>query len=98
MEKLDCTTKISKRNLDRIAKLKISGYEPNDYIINLALKILEGNKDKLLQGQFVKEKLVHSSKISKKTLQRISNLKVSGYEPNNFIIGKALDLMEVGRG
>ena len=98
MEKLDCTTKISKRNLDRIAKLKISGYEANDYIINLALNFLEKNKDKLLQVGFVKEKLVHSSKISKKTLQRINRLKVSGYEPNDFIIRRALDLMEVDRG
>jgi Co/Zn/Cd efflux system component len=98
VEKLDCTTKISRKNLDRITKLKISGYEPNDYIINLALEFLEENRNKLLQGGFIKEKLVHSSKISKSTLQRISSLKVSGYEPNDFIIGRALDLMEVERG
>jgi len=94
VKKLDCTTKISKKNLDRIAKLKVSGYEPNDYIINLALEFLEKNQEKLLQGGFSKEELKHSTKISKKTLQRLANLKVSGYEPNDFIIGRALDLYE----
>ena len=40
------TTKISKENLDRIKKLKMSGYEPNDYIIKLALDALEEKKRK----------------------------------------------------
>jgi len=40
------TTKISKENLDRIQKLKITGYEPNDYIIRLALDALEEKKRK----------------------------------------------------
>ncbi|OGI82102.1 hypothetical protein A3B93_01900 [Candidatus Nomurabacteria bacterium RIFCSPHIGHO2_02_FULL_42_24] len=94
MDKLGCTTKISKKNLDRIAKLKISGYEPNDYIINLALGILEKNKEKLLHGNFPKEELKHSTKISKKTLQKLASLKISGYEPNDLIISRALDLYE----
>lgn len=34
-------TKISARNLKRIQALKQSGYEPNDYIIGLALDLLE---------------------------------------------------------
>ncbi len=34
-------TKISQRNLERIKRLKASGYEPNDYIIGLALDALE---------------------------------------------------------
>ena len=34
-------TKISEQNLERIAALKVSGYEPNDYIIGLALELLE---------------------------------------------------------
>jgi hypothetical protein len=37
-------TKISQRNFERIQKLKKSGYEPNDYIIGLALDALEGEQ------------------------------------------------------
>ena len=39
-------TKISQKNLDRIKKLKITGYEPNDYIISLALGALEEKRAK----------------------------------------------------
>ena len=91
---LDCTTKISKKNLDHIAKLKVSGYEPNDYIINLALDKLEKTKRQLITSQVEKNKLSYTTKISKKTLQRILRLKISGYEPNDLVIGKALDELE----
>ena len=94
-EALDSITKISQINLDRIAKLKMSGYEPNDYVIGLALSLLEKEN---IQGKFEKTKLNRTTKISKRTLERISSLKMSGYEPNDFIISRALDLLEKERG
>ena len=41
MAALTRITKISQRTWERIQKLKKSGYEPNDYIISLALDKLE---------------------------------------------------------
>ena len=93
-EALDSITKISQYNLDRIAKLKQSGYEPNDYIINQALNLLEQQPGAIHRGEFVKTKLNRTTKISSQTIQRISKFKISGYEPNDFIIGKALNLIE----
>jgi hypothetical protein len=45
MPSLEKITKISSRNLDRIKKLKATGFEPNDYIIGLALDALEEKKN-----------------------------------------------------
>lgn len=55
MAKEVSTTKISRKNLARIKKLKISGYEPNDYIISLALDALE-EKIKLQEEEHEKKK------------------------------------------
>jgi hypothetical protein len=91
---LNCITKISKENLGRIEALKISGYEPNDYIISLGLNLLLQNRSILHKSAQAKVKLARTTKISKVTLGKIESLKISGYEPNDFIIGKALDLLE----
>ena len=92
--RLDIVTKISGYNLDRIRKLKISGYEPNDYIIEKGIDLLEKNTSCITEGIPAKRKLGRVSKISAKSLIRISKLKISGYEPNDYIIEKALDLLE----
>ena len=91
---LDSITKISQVNLDRIARLKISGFEPNDYIINQALDLLEKKES----GEGHQEKLETTTKISSKTLNRIAKLKPSGYETNDYVIAQALSLLEKERG
>ena len=85
-------TKISEQNLDRIAALKSSGYEPNDYIINQALDLLE--KRDFRYKRVSKRRLDKITKISDKALKRISKLKLTGYESNDYIIGLALELLE----
>ncbi len=94
---LTCTTKISKLNLVRIQKLKSSGYEPNDYILQQALQLLEKH-NKPLGFVSTKQKITSSTKISAKTLSQIQKLKPSGYEPNDLIIHNALSLLEKQRG
>ncbi len=89
-KRLDSVTKISQANLDRISRLKESGYEPNDYVINLALDLLE----QVGGGEGLATKPNLTTKISSKTLLRIAKLKPSGYETNDYIIAKALSLLE----
>ncbi len=93
-KKLSCIAKISKSNFDRIDSFRQTGYEPNDFIINKALDLLEKNSSAINKRNNTKEKPIKSVKLSNETLERISLLKTSGYEPNDFIIGKALDLLE----
>ena len=85
-------SKISKRNLDRISALKISGYEPNDYIITLALDKLDEKGIEYKKSE--KVRLDRITKISKENLERISKFKITGYESNDYIIGLGLDLLE----
>ena len=91
---MNSITKISKVNLDRISRLKVSGYEPNDYIINIGLDFLDKNRAVIGESVKVKVRPDRTTKISLKTLARIASFKISGYEPNDFIIAKALDLLE----
>jgi hypothetical protein len=87
---LDGITKISQSNLDRIAALKVSGYEPNDYIISLALDILEKNE---YRKEYKKVDLRRTTKIFRKTMKRMKKLKGSN-ETNDAVIDRALDLLE----
>jgi hypothetical protein len=89
---LSRVSKISKRNLNRISALKLSGYEPNDYVISLALDKLE---EKGIEYRRVeKVRLDCITKISVESLNRISKFKITGYESNDYIIGLGLDLLE----
>jgi len=88
------TTKISKSNLDRIQKLKATGYEPNDYILNLALDVLKKLKDTPTPSLGQKSRMIRTTKVSQQTIDKIQNLKISGYEPNDYIINLALTALE----
>jgi hypothetical protein len=92
------TTKISQENLDRIKRLKITGYEPNDYIIRLALDALKKQKMPAVPPSPAKLRMGRTTKISPETLARIRKFKITGYEPNDYIIRLALDALEKKKG
>ena len=87
------TTKISQENLDRIKKLKQTGYEPNEYIIRIALEALQKQKLPAVPPSPGK-KTAKTTKISPETLGLIQKFKISGYEPNDYVIGMALSALE----
>ncbi|MBS3136738.1 hypothetical protein J4401_07335 [Candidatus Woesearchaeota archaeon] len=92
--KTNSISKISEHNYKRISSLKVSGYEPNNYIISLALDNLERNKKILLGAKGTRRSLPITTRISHKNMQRISKLKITGYETNDYVIGLGLDLLE----
>lgn len=88
------TTKISQGNLDRIQRLKTTGYEPNDYILGLALDALEEMKGIPTPSLRQKPGMARTTKVSQETIQRIQGFKTTGYEPNDYIISLALGALE----